>query len=60
MKPLPMVAAHQHARSEGLRKWMYGGKLPYVKVGRLSRLREEDLEAWVRLGLAPGGGTGQD
>ena len=35
-----------------------GGKLaakssPFVKVGRLSRLREQDLDAWVRLDLDP-------
>ena len=45
-------AARRLACSEAmLRKWMYRGQLPYVKVGRLSRIREQDLEAWVRLGL---------
>jgi len=44
-------AATRLACSEALlRKWMYAGKLPYVKVGRLSRIREQDLEAWVRIG----------
>jgi len=42
-----------------LRKWMYTGRLPFIKVGRLSRLREQDLDAWVRLGLAPQGGERQ-
>jgi excisionase family DNA binding protein len=44
-------AAIRLACSEGLlRKLMYQGKLPFVKVGRLSRLREQDLDAWVRIG----------
>ena len=51
-------AASRLACSEAmLRKWMHRGWLPYVKVGRLSRIREQDLEAWVRLGM--GGGKAQ-
>ncbi len=38
-----------------LRKWLHQGKLPHVKVGRLTRIRQSDLEAWLRLGLQPGG-----
>jgi excisionase family DNA binding protein len=54
-------AATRLACSEAmLLKWMYRGKLPFVKVGCLSRLREQDLDAWVRLGLAPRGEGGQD
>ena len=34
-----------------LRKWLHQRRLPYVKVGRLTRLRESDLQAWVRVGL---------
>ena len=37
-----------------LRKWMYRGRLPRVKIGRLTRIRQSDLEALVRLGLQPG------
>ena len=49
-------AAIRLACSEAmLRKWMYTGRLPFIIVGRLSRLREQDLDAWVRLGLAPQG-----
>jgi excisionase family DNA binding protein len=36
-----------------LRKWIYQRKLPTVKVGRLTRIRQSDLEAWLRLGLQP-------
>ena len=34
-----------------LRKWIQHRKLPTVKVGRLTRIRRSDLEAWMRLGL---------
>ena len=45
-------AAARLACSEAmLRKWIHRGKLPTVKVGRLTRIRLSDLEAWVRLGL---------
>jgi excisionase family DNA binding protein len=38
-----------------LRKWMHLGRLPSVKIGRLIRVRQSDVEAWLRLGLrAPG------
>jgi excisionase family DNA binding protein len=33
------------------RKLLYRRAIPYVKVGRLTRIREADLEAWLRLGL---------
>jgi excisionase family DNA binding protein len=47
-------AAARLACSEAmLRKWLCYGKLPYIKVGRLTRIRQQDLEAWVRLGLQP-------
>ncbi|BCA55953.1 hypothetical protein W02_30930 [Nitrospira sp. KM1] len=36
-----------------LKKWVAGGHIPIVKVGRLTRIRVSDLEAWVRLGLKP-------
>lgn len=48
-------AAKALACSESLlRKWVHQGKLPHVKVGRLTRIRQSDLEAWLRLGLQPG------
>lgn len=39
-----------------VRKWIGRGKLQTVKVGRLTRIRRQDLEAWVRLGLDQKGG----
>ena len=48
-------AATSLACSEAtLRKWNHQGKLPTVKVGRLTRVRQQDLDAWVRLGLQAG------
>jgi excisionase family DNA binding protein len=34
-----------------LKKWIAKGRIPTVRVGRLRRIRQQDLEAWVRLGL---------
>jgi len=34
-----------------LRKRLYQRALPCVKIGRLTRIRKTDLEAWLRLGL---------
>ena len=47
-------AAGSLACSEAmLRKWIHQSKLPRVKVGRLTRIRQSDIEAWVRVGLQP-------
>ena len=47
-------AAARLACSEiALRKWLSEGTLPFVKVGRLTRIRQSDIEAWMRLGLQP-------
>ncbi len=42
-----------------VRKWVFQKRLPIVRVGRAVRVREEDLDALVRLGYEPlviGGG----
>lgn len=36
-----------------IRKWLYQRRLPAVKVGRLVRLRQADLEALIARGLRP-------
>ena len=41
-----------------LRKWIHQRRIPTVKVGRLTRIRQSDLEAWVRLGLQAGQTSG--
>lgn len=33
-----------------IRKWVFQRRLPSVKVGRLTRLRVMDLEAFIRAG----------
>jgi excisionase family DNA binding protein len=38
-----------------LRKWIHKHRIPFVKVGRLTRLRRSDIEAWLRLGLGMAG-----
>lgn len=47
-------AASRLSCSEGaIRKWMTQGKIQRVKVGRLTRIRTQDLDACIRLGLQP-------
>lgn len=47
-------AAARLSCSEGaIRKWLTQRKLQRVKVGRLIRIRTQDLDACVRLGLQP-------
>jgi excisionase family DNA binding protein len=41
-----MLACSQAA----IRKWLYQRRLPSVKVGRLTRIRVRDVEAFVRVG----------
>ena len=43
-----------------IRKWVYFGFIPHVKLGRAVRFREKDVEAWIeertekgRASLAP-------
>jgi excisionase family DNA binding protein len=36
-----------------VRKWLHQRRLPAVKVGRLTRLRQVDLEALVAKGIRP-------
>jgi len=42
-----------------LRKRLYQRKLPHVKVGRLTRIRRSDVDAWIRLGFRPQDAGGQ-
>ena len=45
-------AAIQLSCSEAaIRKWIYQGKLPRVKVGRLTRLRQRDIDSLINDGL---------
>jgi excisionase family DNA binding protein len=36
-----------------IRKWIHLGQLPVVRLGRAVRIREEDIEAMIRLGYEP-------
>jgi excisionase family DNA binding protein len=47
-------AAQRLACTEAaIRKWLYQRRLPAVKMGRLVRLRETDLEAAIAKGVRP-------
>jgi excisionase family DNA binding protein len=43
-----------------LRKWIQLGRLSTIKVGRLTRLRQSDLDAWLRVGLSAVNGKGKE
>jgi len=48
---LPEVADRTSTSVAFWRKLVYRRGIPFVRIGRLVRVREEDLEAYVRLGL---------
>lgn len=35
-----------------VRRWIKSGKLPYVRIGRLLRVKRSDVAAWVTQGLS--------
>ena len=44
--------AHKFGCSEScVWKWVARGDLPSIKGGILHRIRERDIEAWLRLGM---------
>ena len=48
MEPLLTVkdaAQYLQCSEAAVRKWIYQRKIPHVKVGRLTRLRRQDVEA---------------
>ncbi len=36
-----------------IRRWIFDGRIPTVRVGAAVRIREEDIQAMVRLGYTP-------
>jgi excisionase family DNA binding protein len=51
-------AAQRLACTEAaIRKWLHQRRLPAVKIGRLVRLRQTDLEAAIAKGVRPRVGT---
>ena len=50
---LPEAAARTSTSLAFWRKLVSTRQIPYVKVGRLTRVREDDLEAYIRLGVRP-------
>jgi len=51
---LPEVASRTSTSIAFWRKVIGRKEVPVVKIGRLTRLREEDVEAFCRLGLRQG------
>jgi excisionase family DNA binding protein len=48
--------AHQLGCSDScVWKWVARGALPSLKVGTLRHIREQDLDAWVRLSMGERG-----
>jgi excisionase family DNA binding protein len=35
-------------RQSTLRAWIFQGKIPVVHIGRLVRVKESDLERWIK------------
>jgi excisionase family DNA binding protein len=48
---IPEAAQVLSCSQGATRKWVYQRRLPVVKVGRLTRLRQSDLEALIADGL---------
>jgi len=47
------VAAMWSVSPLTIRKWIFARRLPVVRIGRSVRIRQEDAEAFIRLGLTP-------
>ena len=47
------AATRLSCSTAAIRKWIQQGKFQRVKVGRLTRIRTQDLDACIRLGLQP-------
>jgi excisionase family DNA binding protein len=47
------AAARLSCSNAAVWKWLAEGRLQRVKVGRLARIRKQDVESVIRLGLQP-------
>ncbi len=50
---LPEAADLLRLKTSTLRAWVLSRKIPYVKVGRLVRLRRADVESLISKSLVP-------
>lgn len=55
---LEQVSTHLSCSQGMLKRWIKLGEIPIVKIGDLTRVRQRDVEAWMRLGLKRKGTTG--
>ena len=44
---VPEVAKKIGAKESTIRAWVFQRRIPHVRVGRLVRFRESEIEAWV-------------
>lgn len=47
------AASRLSCSEDAIWKWLKKGKFQRIKVGRLTRIRSQDLDACIRLGLQP-------
>ena len=50
---LPEAASLLRLKTSTLRAWVLRRRIPYVKVGRLVRLRRSDVESLISRSLVP-------
>jgi excisionase family DNA binding protein len=50
---VPEAAALLRLKASTIRAWVCQRRIPYVKVGRLVRIRHTDLEALIAEGVVP-------
>ena len=50
---LPEVASLLRLRVSTLRAWVLRRKIPYIKVGRLVRLRRSDVQRLIDMSVVP-------
>jgi excisionase family DNA binding protein len=41
-----------HCSSAAVRKWLCTGRMPFYKIGGLTRIRATDLQSFVKVGSA--------
>jgi len=47
------AASRLSCSEDAIWKWLKEGKFQRIKMGRLTRIRTQDLDACIRLGLQP-------
>lgn len=53
LSTIPDTAARLCVKPSGLRRWIREGKVVVIRLGRLVRISEEEIERVMREGIAP-------